>query len=112
MQVRFDEIETFRKVTLDGRLDTAGVSVVETQFSAGVMAGGRNTLVDLTEVQFMASMGVRMFISTARALSTKGARLVLYGASAQVFDTIETMGLDEIVPHAPSEREAIALLQA
>ncbi|HEY4029943.1 MAG TPA: STAS domain-containing protein [Caulobacteraceae bacterium] len=112
MQISFDKIENFKKVTMVGRLDTAGVGQIEAQFSAGVVAGGQSTLLDLTEVEFLASLGVRMLISTARALSTKGGRMVMYGANPAVSDTIDAMGFDEIVPLTRSEPEAIALLQA
>jgi anti-anti-sigma factor len=112
MQISFDDIDNFKKVILVGRLDSAGVSMIEAQFSAGVVAGGRSTIVDLTEVPFMASLAVRMLIATARALAQRGGRLVMFGATPEVLDTIETMGFDDIVPLAPSESEAIILLQA
>jgi anti-anti-sigma factor len=111
MQIKFDQVEGFNKVALAGRMDTAGVSAVELRFTSGIVPGGRNTIVDLSEVEFLASLGVRMLISTARALSNKGATLVMFGATPAVADTIETMGFAEIVPLADSEADAIALLQ-
>lgn len=112
MQITFDQVEDFRKVILAGRLDTAGVSQIEARFSAGIVPSGKSTILDLTEVEFLASLGVRMLISTARALSAKGGRLVMYGATPAVADTIEAMGFAEIVPLTQSEVEALALLQA
>ncbi len=112
MQISFGEIEDFRKVSLGGRLDSGGVGKIEAQFAAGVVAGGRSTVVDLTEVDFLASLAVRMLISTARSLSTKGCKLVMFGANPEVLDTIETMGFDDIVPLASSEHEAVALLRS
>jgi anti-anti-sigma factor len=111
MQIDFGEVESFRKVTLAGRLDSANVGLIEARFSAGVVPAGRSTVVDLTEVEFLASLAVRMLITTARALSVKGARLVMFGANESVTDTIETMGFDDIVPLTVSEGEAIALLR-
>jgi anti-sigma B factor antagonist len=111
MKISFDDVESFKKVVLAGRLDSTNVSANEARFSAGVVASGKNTLIDLTEVEFMASLAVRMLISTARALSAKGGRLVMYGASDTVADTIEVMGFNDIVPLALSESDAIALLR-
>ena len=110
MQISFSDVDSYKKVALSGRLDTVGVEAIETRFASGVVAAGRSTLVDLTEVEFLASLGVRMLISTARALSTKGGRLVMFNASPAVADTIEVMGFEDIVPLAASESEAIALL--
>jgi anti-anti-sigma factor len=112
MQINFDQVENIKKVTLVGRLDTAGVSQIEARFSAGIVPSGKSAILDLTEVEFLASLGVRMLISTARALSSKGGRLVMYGANPAVSDTIEAMGFAEIVPVTQSEAEAIAYLQA
>jgi anti-anti-sigma factor len=112
MDIKFSEIEGLKKVSLAGRLDTAGVDQVELRFTAGVAAGGQSTMVDLTHVEFLTSLGVRMLLSTARALSSKGAKLVMYGANPAVLDTIETMGFNDVVPLAASESAALALLKA
>ena len=112
MQIKFDQVEGFNKVALVGRMDTAGVGAVELRFAAGIVPQGRSTMVDLTEVEFLASLGVRMLISTARALSGKGGKLALYGANAAVTEIIETTSLNDIVPVAVTEAEAIALVTA
>jgi len=95
---------------LTGRLDTAGVDVVETRFGAAIVPNGKNTIVDLSEVTFLASMGIRMLISTTRALSRKGGKLVMYGAGPGVRDVIETTALTEIIPLAGNESEALGLV--
>jgi anti-anti-sigma factor len=110
MDMQLIETDGLQKVVLTGRLDTQGVSVIETQFSAGVVAGGRDTLVDLSNVDYLASLGVRMLISTTRALSGRGRQLVLFGAQPQVVEIIETLGIDELIPVAVTESEARVLL--
>jgi anti-sigma B factor antagonist len=110
MEMQLSDIGDVRKITLAGRLDSEGVDSIETRFSAAIVPAGKNAVVDMTEVAFLASLGIRMFISTTRALSWKGAKMVLYGATPQVLEIIETMGLNDIVPIAPSESEAIALV--
>jgi anti-anti-sigma factor len=110
MEIRHDNVGEVRRVALAGRLDTAGVDVVETRFGAAIVPNGKNTIVDLSEVTFLASMGIRMLISTTRALSRKGGKLVMYGAVAGVKDVIETAALTEIIPLAGNERDALDLV--
>lgn len=110
MELTFGELDGVKVAALKGRLDTAGVDVIELRFSAGIVPDGKNTLVDLSGVEFLASMGVRLFIATARALQTRGGKLVMFGATPAVTDTIEIMGFDDIVPLAPSQAAALALL--
>jgi len=110
MEMRHDNVGEVRRVVLVGRLDTAGVDVVETRFGAAIVPNGKDTIVDLSGVTFLASMGIRMLISTTRALSRKGGRLVMFGAGSGVWDVIETSALTEIIPHAGSENEALQLV--
>jgi anti-anti-sigma factor len=111
MEIRHDNVGEVRRVVLTGRLDTAGVDVVETRFGAAIVPNGKNTIVDLSEVTFLASMGIRMLISTTRALSRKGGKLVMYGAGPGVRDVIETTALTEIIPLAGNESEALGLVE-
>lgn len=110
MELQFTEVGGVKKVVLAGRLDSAGVDIIETRFTAGIVPAGAHTVVDLTEVVFLASLGVRMFISTTRALAWKGGKLVMFGATPPVMETITTMGFEDIVPVVETESEALALL--
>ena len=110
MEMRHDDVGEVRRIVLTGRLDTTGVDLVETRFGAAVVPNGKNTIVDLSEVTFLASMGIRMLISTTRALSRKGGKLVMYGAGPGVKDVIETTALTEIIPLAGNESEALGLV--
>jgi anti-sigma B factor antagonist len=110
MEMQHSDVGEVRKVVLAGRLDTAGVDRVETRFGAAIVPAGKNTVVDLTEVTFLASMGIRMLIATTRALSRKGGKLVMYGAAPGVREVIDTTQLTDIIPLTVTETEAIGLV--
>jgi len=98
-------------VTVEGELDlhtarTLMGTVDDTLTTPDLAA----IVIDLSGVTFLASMGIRMLISTTRALSRKGGRLVMFGAGSGVWDVIETSALTEIIPHAGSENEALMLV--
>jgi anti-sigma B factor antagonist len=112
MHVTMNELDGLRRVVLDGRLDTAGVGVVELSFTAMTVSAGKPVVVDLAAVSFLASLGVRMFIGTARSVAAKGNRLVFYNATPAVMEIIDTMGLAEIIDIAETEADAMALVQA
>jgi anti-anti-sigma factor len=100
------------RVTMSGRLDAAGAEAIDLRFAAAVGSVARNALVDLTEVSFVASLGLRMFISTARVLQRRGAQMVLFGAQPQVMEVFETIALDQMIPIVGTEAEARARLAA
>ena len=98
------------RVALNGRLDTLGVDQVEVKFNAAVLAGGMDTLLDMSEVSFVSSMGIRMLVTAARALRQRQLRMVMFGAPALVRETLQSMAIDSLIPLAGTEEEARALL--
>lgn len=99
-------------VRLTGRLDSRGVDGIDLRFTAGVVSPGRNTLVDLSGVSFVASMGIRLLISSARSLSKKGGTLVLFGAQELVQSVLEHAAIDQIIPVVATQQEALERLHA
>jgi anti-anti-sigma factor len=110
MEAEFTDLPGVTRATLAGRLDTANVNKFESTFIAALVPKDRPAVIDLAGVSFIASLGIRMLLSTARALGRKGARLAMYGANPQVMEIIETTALDDIIPVADTEAEAIALV--
>jgi len=95
------------RVKLRGRLHTPGVDRIEAKFTSAVVPQGRNTVVDLSEVSFIASMGLRMFIGLAKALKRNNAKLVLFAPQSQVNEIFTTVVLREIMPIVVDEAEAM-----
>jgi anti-anti-sigma factor len=92
---------------LNGRLDVAGADAIGTRFTAAIAAVGRPAVVDLGQVSFVSSMGIRLLIATARALQNKGGRMVLFGAQPLVQEVLDGVALDQIVPIVASEPQAL-----
>jgi anti-anti-sigma factor len=110
MEMQVSAFEGATLVTLKGRLDTAGVHAIETAFAEAIVGAGRNAVVDLTEVSFLASLGIRMFLTTARNLAAKGGKLAMCNASPFLIDVIEMTSLQEIIPLMDSPAEAVELM--
>jgi len=104
--------DRFTKITLSGRLDTPGVGQIETRFLAAAIQGGKSAVIDLSQVSFVASMGIRMFINAARTLRYRQAKLALYGAPAMVNDVFEHTALRDIIPIVATEEEAITAVES
>src|SRR5262245_47905882 len=110
MTVSITELSGVTRAELSGRLDTASVDKLEMAFVAGIVPKGRNTVVDLTQVTFIASLGIRMLLSTARTLDRRGIKFVMFGATPPVMEVIEMTALGEIVPVLATEAEALTAL--
>jgi anti-sigma B factor antagonist len=100
------------RVILKGRLDTPGVERVETRFVAALVPGGHHGLVDLSQVEFVCSLGVRMFLSVARGLGLKKAQLVLSAPQPQVREVLDHVWIKDLIPICATEEDARALFDA
>ncbi len=94
-----DVSENFRRISITGRLDILGSDAIALKFTSLTVATGRRVVVDLTGVSFLASIGIRAIISNAKALQQRGGKMVLFvGDNAAVAKTLETTGIDTLIP--------------
>ncbi len=98
------------RVVLSGRADAAAVDGVEAALSAQVGAVDGHVVLDLRGVPFMGSLGIRLLISLARMVARRSARIAMTGVQPQVLEVFETMALLDLIPHAPDDEAALALL--
>ena len=102
-----DDGDHFRRISIAGRLDIAGTDAIATQFTALAASAPRRVIVDLTAVSFLASIGIRALISNAKALQQRGGKMVLLvGSNESVAKTLETTGIDTLIPMFADAGEA------
>ncbi len=99
------------KVVLSGRIDIAGAAEIDMPMS---LVGGsrRAVIVDLSGVEFMASLGLRSIVLSAKAIFNKKGKMVLLSPRPAVEEVITTSGIDELIPILHNEAEAIAAVSA
>src|SRR5215467_14289250 len=94
------------KVTLAGRLDTPGADSIETRFLASLIPDANNAIIDMSQVDFISSMGIRMLVSAARSLKMRQAVLAMYGVQDQVNQVLELVAIGQMIRVCQSESEA------
>jgi anti-sigma B factor antagonist len=106
-----DLAEALRLVKLQGRLDMVGVGEIEMNFVSLAAASNKSVIVDLQDVDFLASVGLRCIIHSAKALDGKGGRMCLViGDNDAVLEVLDTVGVTDIIPTLKSKDEALSLL--
>lgn len=94
-------------VTLAGPLDIAGAGEIETPFSA--LSGKHSkVIVDLANVTFLASIGIRVLVKAARAIGNKKGRLIVFGPTDEARRVLRSTGIDTIIPVVADRTAAIA----
>ncbi len=99
MQVKLLILENgVKHIILDGRLDMQGVMEVELKFTAYASSEKAGVIADLSSVPFLASIGIRMLISSAKAVQNRGGKMVLLNPVPLVADVLTTTGISAIIP--------------
>lgn len=88
----------YTHVALSGRLDIDGVKAVELEFTSAVAGKNQSAIVDITEVSFIASLGMRMLLSAAKNLRARNCKVVLYNPQPVVQEALETAGFSSVMP--------------
>jgi len=85
------------KISLSGRLDIEGALKVDSEFNA-IAEARKNVVVDLSEVTFLASLGIRTLIIGAKATASQGGKLVLLNPQPNVEKVLRTSNVDTVMP--------------
>lgn len=108
MAIKTEDLnENLRRIAITGRLDIFGTDAIATLFAAQACVDNKRVVVDLTGVTFLASIGIRELITNAKTLQQRGGRMVLFvGDNEAIIKTLETTGIDTLLPMFRDEDEA------
>lgn len=110
MEMQVDELDSgITNVTLNGRFDLKASETVEMPFS--LIAGSKKSvLVDLSQVDFLASLGVRVLLTSAKAIFRRGGKLVIVAPEGNALMVLKTAGIENLIPIFEDRSAAIAVL--
>jgi len=86
-----DTIDQVTVVELIGDIDGSTAPKVQEHVLPLAEAGGR-ILMDLTQVPYMSSAGLRMLLSVYRQISSRNGQVILVGLSEEIRDTMSITG--------------------
>jgi anti-sigma B factor antagonist len=112
MPITIQELDgNVTKVVISGRIDIAGAR--ELEMPMAIVAGSRRAVVvDLSAVDFMASLGLRGIVVSAKSIISKRGKIVLLSPQPQVEEVITTTGIHELIAIYHDEPAAIAAVIA
>lgn len=94
------------KIMLDGRLDIEGTNAIDMQFTALTATRKAAVLVDMSQVSFLASIGIRTLLSNAKACAARGGKMVLFAPQPLVRDVLVSCGVATLIPMFDDEPAA------
>jgi anti-sigma B factor antagonist len=100
MSITFEDAQdSLRHIRLTGRLDIPGIDAISTTFAELSASTRRRVVVDLSGVTFLVSFGIRELITNAKVIQKRGGRMVIFvGDNRAVHKTLQTTGIDTLIP--------------
>ena len=114
MSISYNDIgENLRRIVVTGRLDMPGTDSVAAQLDTLAAAPKKGVVVDLSALRFLASIGIRALIVTAKAVQKRGGKMVLVvNDGSTVRMSLEATGINDLIPvfgsTADAEKAALA----
>lgn len=113
MEIQYSEIENgIRLIALEGRFDIIGTGQIETKFSGYCSGLNVRVVVDMSKVDFIASIGIRLLMLTAKSIASRGGRMVILNPTPDVFSVLEVTGIPAIIPVYSNLESAETILMA
>lgn len=98
MELIIHQREDISLVALAGSLDATGVEEVEQAFGEATSARGLPTVVDLSGITFISSIGIGFLFDHTRKLKKSGCKLVLLNPQGMVDDVLKTSKMTKVMP--------------
>lgn len=112
MELRIEKvIENVVRAIPVGRWDIKGAAEIDLRLSA-ITATSGIIILDLAEVTYLASMGMRSIVMGAKAASLRGGKFALLSPVPMVEEVLAMAGIDELVPIYRDLDEATSALTA
>jgi anti-anti-sigma factor len=85
------------KINLSGRMDAAGSTEIHDTLAVLTAPPANAVIVDLTKVEIITSVGIRTLLLNAKALQSRGGRMVLLNPGASITKVLEISGIDRVI---------------
>ena len=99
MQLTMEQLpDGVEKIALSGRMDTEGALEIDNRLAFLASTRPARIIVELSEVSFLASIGIRTLVTSAKALSRRGGRMVLASPQPMVGEVLKLACIDSFIP--------------
>ncbi|NJN14862.1 MAG: STAS domain-containing protein [Oscillochloris sp.] len=103
-----EQIDDVLVIELPQRLDAVGVAAIESKLAETVSTHKGKVLADMSQVNFVASLALRMLLSNLKAIQPLGGDLRLSGLQPQIAEIFRKSRFDTLFKIYPDRESALA----
>ena len=108
MEISTQEYKHVAVMAVTGRVDSSTAPDLESQLTQLVDSGQHHIVLDLKNVEYMSSAGLRAMVSTLKKVKRVNGDLRLANPSTRVEEVLRLAGLTSIFSIHPTQEEAVA----
>jgi len=100
MSISYEDVASdFRRIVISGRLDMPGTDSVAAQLTELTAAPKKAVVVDLSQLKFLASIGIRALVASAKEVQKRGGKMALVvNQASTVMMSLDATGVDQLIP--------------
>lgn len=110
MEMLIHQRDDISHVALEGRLDATAVEEMEQPFAEATTGRGLPTVIDMSGITFMSSLGIGFLFANTKKLKKAGCKLVLLNPQGMVENVLKTSKMDKVMPLVYDLAEAIRMV--
>ncbi len=112
MKINQTELDGIVKLSIDGRLDAVSSVEADKEFTQVLDAGNDKLLIDLENLEYISSAGLRVLLVVAKRIQQKGGKVVLSSLTPNVKEVFEISGFSSIFKIFESTEDSEAFLRS
>jgi serine/threonine-protein kinase RsbW len=97
-------------ILLEGHFDSTATEAIREELARATAGKGQNAIVDLSEVNFLASRGIGLLFFNGKLMKSAGQQLVILRPQELVESVLKTSRVEHLIPILHDLDEAITLL--
>ncbi|MBR2184077.1 MAG: STAS domain-containing protein [Prevotella sp.] len=96
MKAKIEEIEGKFVATLEGEMDTAAAVEAEEVLKPLYQSNGKDVIIDCTNLEYIASSGLRILLGILKGAKASGSRVVMKGMNDDIKSVFQLTGFISI----------------
>jgi anti-sigma B factor antagonist len=107
LEITISEMKRVHLLEVGGRVDSMSANELGEALNGVIDKGHSHVVVDLRDVEYMSSAGLREMVSSLKKVQKAGGDLRIANPSERVMEVLELAGLDTIFKIYPTQVEAV-----
>ncbi len=110
IEVNVERQDGVLSAMVTGRIDGSNVMQFEESVKGAIEDGDRAVVLDMENLTYISSAGLRAILMTAKLLQNRNAKFMLCSLSKSIREVFEVSGFDKIINIQPDRTQALAAI--